>query len=108
MLLDIVFFTVMPTFGGPIALLILELLILIPMAKRMEEPNTPVLPSWQRRKPAYNLAGRRTYPVFRLGPAVKAQATPAPGRRAAESGYAFNGSMRMCRASPWQRRPEPS
>ncbi|RWO77205.1 hypothetical protein [Mesorhizobium sp.] len=35
MLLDIVFFTVMPTFGGPIALLILQLLVLIPMAKRM-------------------------------------------------------------------------
>lgn len=35
MLLDVVFFTVMPTFGGPIALLILELLILIPLAKRM-------------------------------------------------------------------------
>jgi hypothetical protein len=35
MLLDVVFFTVMPTFGGPIALLILELLILIPLARRM-------------------------------------------------------------------------
>ena len=35
MLLDVVFFTVMPTFGGPIALLILELLVLIPLAKRM-------------------------------------------------------------------------
>lgn len=35
LLLDVVFFTVMPTFGGPIALLILELLILIPLAKRM-------------------------------------------------------------------------
>lgn len=34
-LLDIVFFTVMPTFGGPLALLVLELLILIPLAKRM-------------------------------------------------------------------------
>lgn len=34
-LLDVVFFTVMPTFGGPIALLILELLILIPLARRM-------------------------------------------------------------------------
>jgi len=35
MLLDVVFFTVMPTFGGPLALLVLELLILIPLAKRM-------------------------------------------------------------------------
>lgn len=35
LLLDVVFFTVMPTFGGPIALLILELLVLIPLAKRM-------------------------------------------------------------------------
>jgi hypothetical protein len=35
LLLDVVFFTIMPTFGGPIALLILELLILIPLAKRM-------------------------------------------------------------------------
>tara|TARA_R100000789_G_C2995631_1_gene147364 strand:- start:55 stop:393 length:339 start_codon:yes stop_codon:yes gene_type:complete len=35
LLLDIVFFTVMPTFGGPLALLILELLILIPLARRM-------------------------------------------------------------------------
>lgn len=34
-LLDVVFFSVMPSFGGPIALLILELLILIPLAKRM-------------------------------------------------------------------------
>ncbi len=34
-LLDIVFFSIMPSFGGPIALLILELLILIPLAKRM-------------------------------------------------------------------------
>ena len=35
LLLDVVFFTVMPTFGGPLALIILELLILIPLAKRM-------------------------------------------------------------------------
>jgi hypothetical protein len=35
LLLDVVFFTVMPTFGGPLALLVLELLILIPLAKRM-------------------------------------------------------------------------
>ena len=35
MLLDVVFFSVMPTFGGPIALLIFELVILIPLAKRM-------------------------------------------------------------------------
>jgi hypothetical protein len=34
-LLDIVFFSVMPTFGGPLALLILQLLVLIPLAKRM-------------------------------------------------------------------------
>lgn len=35
LLLDVVFFSVMPSFGGPIALLVLELLILIPLAKRM-------------------------------------------------------------------------
>lgn len=35
LLFDIVFFTVMPTFGGPLALLIIELLILIPLARRM-------------------------------------------------------------------------
>jgi hypothetical protein len=35
MLLDVVFFTVMPSFGGPLALLILELLVLVPLAKRM-------------------------------------------------------------------------
>lgn len=34
-LLDVVFFTLMPTFGGPLALVILELLFLIPLAKRM-------------------------------------------------------------------------
>ena len=34
-LLDVVFFSVMPTSGGPIALLILQLLVLIPLAKRM-------------------------------------------------------------------------
>ena len=34
-LFDVVFFTVMPSFGGPIALLILELLILIHLAQRM-------------------------------------------------------------------------
>lgn len=34
-LLDIVFFSVMPTFGGPLALTVLQLLILIPLAKRM-------------------------------------------------------------------------
>lgn len=34
-LLDVVFFTVMPTFGGPLALLVLQLLILIPLARRM-------------------------------------------------------------------------
>ena len=34
-LLDIVFFTVMPSFGGPLALLILQLLVLIPLARRM-------------------------------------------------------------------------
>lgn len=34
-LLDVVFFSVMPTFGGPLALLVLELLILIPLARRM-------------------------------------------------------------------------
>lgn len=34
-LFDIVFFTLMPTFGGPLALLVLQLLILIPLARRM-------------------------------------------------------------------------
>lgn len=34
-LLDVVFFSIMPSFGGPISLLILQLLILIPLAKRM-------------------------------------------------------------------------
>jgi hypothetical protein len=34
-LFNVVFFTVMPNFGGPLALLGLELLILIPLAKRM-------------------------------------------------------------------------
>ena len=34
-LLDVVFFSIMPSFGGPIALLILELLILMPLAYRM-------------------------------------------------------------------------
>lgn len=34
-LLDVVFFTVMPTFGGPLALLVLQLLVLIPLARRM-------------------------------------------------------------------------
>ena len=35
MLLDVVFFSVMDTFGGPLALLVLELLILIPLARQM-------------------------------------------------------------------------
>lgn len=35
LLLDVVFFSVMPTFGGPLALIVLELLILIPLARRM-------------------------------------------------------------------------
>lgn len=34
-LFDIVFFSVMPSFGGPLALLLLQLLILIPLARRM-------------------------------------------------------------------------
>lgn len=34
-LLDICFFTVMPTTGGPITLAVLQLLVLIPIAKRM-------------------------------------------------------------------------
>ncbi|MGL5446457.1 MAG: hypothetical protein ACRDBL_04020 [Rhabdaerophilum sp.] len=34
-LLDIVFFSVMPTFGGPIALVLLQALILVPLARRM-------------------------------------------------------------------------
>ncbi|MCY4306167.1 MAG: hypothetical protein OXC62_15535 [Aestuariivita sp.] len=32
---DVVCFTVMPNFGGPFAILVLELLILIPLARRM-------------------------------------------------------------------------
>ena len=35
LLLDVVFFSVLPTFGGPLALILLELLVLIPLAKRM-------------------------------------------------------------------------
>ena len=35
LLLNVVFFSVTPSFGGPIALLVLELLILIPLANRM-------------------------------------------------------------------------
>lgn len=35
LLFDVVFFTVMPSFGGPIAILVLQLLILIPLARRM-------------------------------------------------------------------------
>lgn len=35
LLLDVVFFSVIPNLAGPIALLILELLILIPLAKKM-------------------------------------------------------------------------
>lgn len=35
LLFNIMIFTVMPNFGGPLAILILELLILIPLAKRM-------------------------------------------------------------------------
>ena len=34
-LLDVVFFSVMPSFGGPLALLVLQLLVLIPLARRM-------------------------------------------------------------------------
>lgn len=34
-LFNVVFFSVMPSFGGPLALLVLELLILIPLARRM-------------------------------------------------------------------------
>lgn len=34
-LLDVVFFSVLPTFGGPLAIILLELLILIPLARRM-------------------------------------------------------------------------
>lgn len=32
---DIVFFSVMPSFGGPLALVLLEVLVLIPLARRM-------------------------------------------------------------------------
>lgn len=35
MLLDVVFFAVMPTFSGPVALLLMQLLVLIPLARRM-------------------------------------------------------------------------
>lgn len=35
LLLDVVFFSVMESFGGPLALFIMELLILIPLARRM-------------------------------------------------------------------------
>lgn len=35
LLLNVVFFSIMPSFGGPLALLILELLVLIPLARRM-------------------------------------------------------------------------
>jgi len=35
LLLDVVFFSLMPTFGGPLAILILELLIFVPLARRM-------------------------------------------------------------------------
>lgn len=35
LLFNVVFFTVMPSFGGPLALLVLELLVLVPLAKRM-------------------------------------------------------------------------
>jgi len=34
-LLNVVFFSVMPTLGGPLALLLLQLLILIPLARKM-------------------------------------------------------------------------
>lgn len=34
-LLDVVFFSIMPNLGGPIALLILELAVLVPLAWRM-------------------------------------------------------------------------
>ncbi|MGR3823841.1 MAG: hypothetical protein ACU0A5_14830 [Salipiger marinus] len=39
LLFNIVFFTVMPTSGGPLALLILELLILVPLAQKMGMEN---------------------------------------------------------------------
>ena len=35
LLLDVVFFSVIDNFGGPLALLILQMLILVPLAKRM-------------------------------------------------------------------------
>jgi hypothetical protein len=35
LLFDIMIFAVMPTFGAPLAILILELLILIPLARRL-------------------------------------------------------------------------
>lgn len=35
MLLDVAFFSVMPSFAGPLALVILQLIVLIPLARRM-------------------------------------------------------------------------
>lgn len=35
LLLNVVFFSVMPTFGGPLALVILELIILVPLARKL-------------------------------------------------------------------------
>lgn len=34
-LLDVIFFTFMPNFGGPLAILVLQILILIPIARRL-------------------------------------------------------------------------
>jgi len=44
-LLNVVFFSVMPTFGGTLALLVLELLILIPLA--LAERLSSAVRKWQ-------------------------------------------------------------
>ena len=43
LLLDVVFFSVMPTWTGPLALLILELIILAPLAARMGREDIKLL-----------------------------------------------------------------
>jgi hypothetical protein len=52
LLLDVVFFSVMDSFGGPLALLVIELMILIPLAKRMGMEELAVI--------FYNVLGRIT------------------------------------------------
>ena len=57
-LLDIVFFTVMPSFGGPLALLILQLLVFIPLARR------PAHPSWRERRYCQGARHERQRPGY--------------------------------------------